>query len=108
MKTNYLLKLADYLEIAVERKNFDLGMWECGTKMCAAGYAAVIFKKLGFRLVSGSPYYKGWEGYKAIEHFFEIGEDKAEYLFAASSYDSSTNKREVIKRIRGLANSKKV
>ncbi len=122
-----LLKLADFLEHKVKRGWFDLETWgthgfpekECGTTACAAGWATVCFPRSGLSLVPSSNGYYGQtldicfkrtqsspriRGIKAVEKFFEIDADTAEYLFDPEEYPARRGKKSVIRRLREIAN----
>ena len=116
-----LLKLADFLEHKVKSRWFNLGSWstpgfpekKCGTTACAGGWATVCFPKSGLSLVSDEfndealeISYKGVLNMDAVEVFFGINEDTAEYLFAPDRYPSRRRgKKSVIRRLREVANN---
>ena len=91
---------------------FDLRGWVrgCGTIACAIGWAGSTpwFNNQGFCLARYEPVYlKGSaEGYRyssgwdAVEEFFQITSEKAEYLFEAGAYPEDNRTRQaVIRRI---------
>jgi hypothetical protein len=120
MHKERLLKLANFLE-TVEPERFDLSTWsdsnftpeKCDTAACACGWATVIFKDEGFTLYNSMPMYnddknrRSYISWKAVQAFFDITNDGAEYLFCNSSYeDDGTSPLEVSERIRRFTNGK--
>lgn len=105
MKTGHkrLLKLVDILR-QVPRKQFDMSVWctddECGTVACAAGWACMDpdFRRAGlsFSKRNDSGPWRGFDRapsltlkdgtvvndeWCALEQFFDLTNDEAEYLF---------------------------
>lgn len=116
MNSERLGKLTDFL-LTVPEKQFNLSNWassgdlsekNCNTVGCAGGWATVLFKKDGLELVDNDftriPYikYKNYYGWAAIEYFFDIEYDDAEYLFCANSYNdrNKTTSKTVSERIK--------
>jgi hypothetical protein len=78
----------------LNEKNFNMGCWkeetECGTVMCAAGYAAhdPWFNERGLIMKDDSyPFHKdsGKEGISALAEFFGISYEQSCELFSLSS-----------------------
>lgn len=76
---------------------FDLAEWTCGTSACAIGHICryKVIRDQGLLLIptgtpnSLKPAFKGlylYEGWNAVEEFFELRGSEAEYLFARESY----------------------
>lgn len=116
MNTKRLLKLAEFLETKVPRKEFDMTCFSrgpkpgCGTAACALGWATQIpsFKRLGLKLVGKrSPFYQpdynGNRNFKAGEVFFDITHHMSLLLFNYESYPLyRATPKQVAKRIRQL------
>lgn len=122
-KYQRLLKLATILE-TVPKERFNLRFWEglptedgmrkvypeCGFSGCAIGWAAQDkeFKRAGFKLEASRwdqkysiPVFKGERAFSAVEKFFGISQDSAEYLFTSSQYgDKDVSPKAVSRRIR--------
>lgn len=101
MNTTRLLKLAAHLDIlhatprAEKPRLFDLSEWQnsCGTAACAGGEACYIpeFQAAGLRMTrSGGgayrPTFNDQTGWEAMEAFFDIPMETAEYIFSPFSY----------------------
>lgn len=108
-----LLRTADILR-EVPDKHFSMEYWcTCGTKFCAVGWAAQdpLLKAEGLKLVNMereflnrkekplSPAYKTFEGWGAVEEFYGLDHDNANYLFNEEHYPKKVSKEEVIGRI---------
>lgn len=92
-----LLKLADFLKKLPKSKGFHMrsfaealnrGRPACGTRACAAGWAAAIpsFKRAGYHLTGKKegdiiPAFKRRSGSKALEAFFDLDEAVTNELF---------------------------
>lgn len=128
MRTDRLLKLADFLE-TVPRKAFNIGAWEqskvnkpegkipgeCGFAGCAVGWAvhAKLFRGLkfipnpyGWDENDITPSYAGQEGFEAAEKLFDIsgieagdGWDASRHLFSPGTYKNDPTPKQVAKRI---------
>ena len=111
MNKERLLRLARDILPNVPEEKFNLKTWKCGSAACAVGWAASDpqFKKEGFKLYSGlfgpddnrqvfTPSYGDLGGWSAVEKFFGIDFDHAQYLFSDEAYGSAT-KEHVIQRI---------
>jgi hypothetical protein len=110
-----LLKVAKILDTVPEEK-FNLSMWRnsCGTVACAVGWAASDpgFKRAGFSLrkhessIWGNlhvPHYGEVNHWTAVEKFFGLSREQAEYLFLHLSYSGyDATPREVAERIRNF------
>lgn len=61
---------------------------ECATSACAAGYAATIpaFRKEGFVLDDGRPFYKGAIGFEACGAFFGLNDRQTQRLFGGNDF----------------------
>src|SRR5882672_10729843 len=88
MRKDALLKLADILENEVKDENFNMNDWKCGTQACAIGHAMTHkwFTDRKFRNKNNEcgnivPIYKEYNGWDAIEKFFQITGEEAYYLF---------------------------
>jgi hypothetical protein len=133
MNKRRLLKLAALLIADAKNKKgsrFDLESWasnmdgnrmpqpskfkvlDCNTSACAVGLACLsgAFKRSGLSWRSHKednniiPIFKGQEGFGAVEEFFGIDFQEAEWLFVVHSYDGPTmgaaGERAVANRIR--------
>ena len=113
-----LLTLADALDkLAVKprkRFTFSLAGWFrrekiCGTTACAVGLASTLpeFKRLGLKIHDYLPAFRDLRGWYAVQKFFGISYDAAEYLFSYTQYESNdtTKPKAVADRIRALVNS---
>jgi hypothetical protein len=118
---NRLLKLADFLETKVPRKQFNMDVWKfedaCGTVGCALGWGCSIpsFRKAGLKLVWDSEHISAHVKYgderigeDAAEDFFHIELKEAEDLFLDLYGDKSPNEtpKQVAKRIRKFVKEK--
>lgn len=120
MRTDRLLKLAEFLD-TVEEDKFSLVTWDCGTTACAVGWACRMpeFQAEGlgidFEEGYGLPTFHGYGGWQAVREFFQIDHETAALLFSEYSYDiyspdegdlvrdgSTTTARQVAERIRKL------
>lgn len=119
MNKERLLRLADYLE-KVDADRFNLGMWGepgfeedvCGTMACACGWATVLFKDEGLKLVPNTLltrdlYYDGEINWNAADAFFDLVDDQAWWLFSHHAYDpvyeeDMIGPSRVVERIRGF------
>jgi hypothetical protein len=64
---------------------------ECGTTACACGYAGMDpwFREQGLKLDQDACMsYKNFIGWSAVQFFFDISEDHAEFLFSEDKYNS--------------------
>lgn len=125
---NRLLKLAEFLETKVPRKQFDMRNWvgaswkgeknlSCGTTACAMGWATTIpsFRRLGLRLnregeVRLDPDDSVLEdGFEAAERLFSITGFEAYELFSfvdPDGYERKETPKQVAKRIRDFCKRK--
>lgn len=101
MNIERLQTLANHLKTIV-CEEFDLSYWykenDCGSVACAVGHGCNIpeFQNLGLRMAFDPtqtsvyfryvPRFEDKKGFNAIEAFFEISDDMAEWLFDASYY----------------------
>ena len=116
MNKERLLRLARDILPNVPEENFKMITWKCGTSACAVGWAASDpqFNEEGFELDKHcegplaifmfTPWYEGIGGWSAVENFFGIDFDHAQYLFSDEAYsivDSNERitKEQVIQRI---------
>lgn len=122
-----LLKLAEFLETKVPRKQFSMHKWvshhgesgiplnedvgDCGTAACAMGWATAIpsFQRAGLHLARGgkeygrhhmkmTPLYQRQRGMNAAAKFMAIDFDDATALFDPEFNDGTP--KQVAKRIR--------
>jgi hypothetical protein len=127
VKKKALLKLAAMLEADAKNTNgirFDLVGWgeippgavrlDCGTQACAVGLACLSgkFRGLSFERVHAYdnaitpvPIYKGYRAYFAVEYYFDLTGDQAQYLFSHERYPRTLRagpkaERAVARRIR--------
>jgi hypothetical protein len=117
MKSERLLKLANFLENDVPPPRFKMDEWSdtrdfapevCGTAACAIGWATTIpaFRIEGFTGKQSDqanivyPSYRSYESWEAVEKFFGLGKRKAEYLFDDENYPGAPTPKQVAKRIR--------
>lgn len=109
MKEELLLVLADGLD-EVPARDFNLGVWWCGTAGCALGHGCNMprLRELGLQLVRvgvmalPTPDFNGKQGYFAVEELFNIDYALAQRLFAPDSYrcGNRTRPKTVARRIR--------
>lgn len=109
-ETDRLIRLQTLLVADASNPNgvsFDLSGWawryvwgdeqpvavDCGTHACAVGLACIsgLFAEDGLAYDlshSGSivPTYAGWRGWPAVEYFFGLNEDDAQWLFSPEHY----------------------
>ena len=111
MNKERLLKLADYVDDNVSPLKFSMSSFfsrsvtklddlhSCGTTACLAGWACNIpeFQKAGLATKVYSqfnpyvvPSYEGSETFTAMEKFFDLTEEQAEYLFGEYSDQGET------------------
>lgn len=123
MNVERLEKLAEVLDLYPygEQTKFDLSDWgqvkgSCGTAVCAIGTACWLntFEGLGYRWDedgSMEPFcYTEWPvglqvkltGWPAVEYFFNLSSDLADWLFAEENYNKDTKPSDVALRIRCL------
>lgn len=83
-----------------ERLHFNLGVWRidpkprktpgpvCGTICCAVGYGTMLpaLQAEGLGITLGVPFYKGAMGFSAVEAFFDLSRERAEWLFHERQY----------------------
>jgi hypothetical protein len=117
-----LLKLAEFLETRVPRKEFYMGSWlicdafnkssgfkkGCGMSACAGGWAAQIpsFRRAGLSTnFAGVPEFNYNTGFDAMASFFRITYDTACDLFLPAS--SNETPKQVATRFRRYLKSVK-
>jgi len=131
MYTDKLTRLADFIDNYVANRenwedyfnleSFADGGWkdkECGTTACAVGWGTIEFKNEGLHLfedgLQGEEYQIGYDmstkfglvyrrvtGWNAVNIFFDLNHDEAEYLFASWKYaEQPTSPKTVVNRIR--------
>jgi len=105
-----LTRLVEVLkDVAADPKKareFDLEYWrrettDCGTHLCAVGWGMIdpVLNEEGLLMKYGDPWYAGRGGWAAVEAFFDISWDAAQYLFSSAAYDSYTDINPVIARL---------
>lgn len=125
MRSDRLLKLADFLETKVDPKRFNLKYWattdympqSCGTTACAMGWATVCFPRSGLKILQStfSPtidlIYKKHNGWEAVEEFMDLSEMEATWLFDEQAYpltEPKTGPRAVAERIRQFVKARQL
>lgn len=106
MNIERLQELTKLLSVVVP-ETLDLGDWKCETTCCAVGHACnhPIFIEQGLHWDSNNyPAYKELTNWSAVEAFFDISENVAEYLFSEDSYpvDQIITPQSVIERINDI------
>lgn len=133
MQRAKLLKLANFLQRLPKKYKFDLNRWstkdqeddcECKSTACAVGwYCSKVAPRSNLKLVynvfhnpndaevvystkNGMMYY----GWYAVEVYFGLTEEEAEYLFHNCSYklQDETNPKAVAKRIKQFLKDRQV
>lgn len=117
MRTDRLLRLADFLEKEVTQEKFNMYRWTntCGTVHCAFGWATQIpeFRDAGLKMsgqddyghATGSysewryPMYENRECYDAAVTFFEIDLILANWIFSPDNYNAPVAIKDVVERI---------
>jgi len=108
MNKERLTKLAQHL-LTVPPEKLKMHNWTCGTAACAVGHACAMpeFKAEGLALshsnkypVLTTIYASGWN---AVEAFFDISYEAAQYLFSHEHYFVQPTPREVSERIAEFA-----
>ena len=104
-----LAVLADWLE-TIPPERIEMGAWKCGTSACAVGWgcASPALAEEGLRFATRwgsveSPSYDGRSDWDAVEAFFDLTFDEADFLFF--DYDDPS-KSAVVARIREFIRSK--
>ncbi len=119
MNADRLTKLANFLETRVSRFQLDMTQWcgeqmpeleDCDSKACAVGWAAVLFSGEGFRLEKNKyenilPVFGNSSGWGAVQEFFDIDGEDANFLFAGDEYDEDDGVSAVVTRIRGFVDA---
>lgn len=112
MHVERLTKLAELLERPLPKgaPKFDMSTWyQCGTRACAAGHAALDpwFRRRGLKLVklndpraTHEPSYEGKTGFDALALFFDLDAEAADEIFM--THDVGNSRRDVARRIRRL------
>jgi hypothetical protein len=116
MHTERLLKLADFLE-TVPPDKFDMNGWgredDCGFAGCAIGWAGKLFDgkgletfplkdcregnyNIGVRITDD----KDIVSWRAVEQFFDMEFEDADFLFSSGEYSWNVTPTEVAARIR--------
>ncbi len=93
----------------------DAATLPCGTTACAIGHAALIpeFQAQGFKLVrfalpedegdyGAMPYFDGRISWEAVNRFFDLDGNWADYLFMSGGYGDNPQPKDVAIRIREL------
>ncbi len=113
MREDRLVRLAHLLD-TIDPQKFCLRDWSCGTTACAVGHAMCDpwFKGEGLHAEIGlygkpSPRYEDYEGWDAVEQFFELGSGEAEHLFYEEEYEERATPKDVAERIWAFIKQKK-
>lgn len=99
---------------------FDLTWWydnddKCGTTACAIGWCCQDpwFQRQGFALGSDQgmpklffPKYHGLEEWEAVQKFFDLDGDEADFLFRAEAYGDERVLAAVINRVEAFMNER--
>lgn len=108
------LKQLDRFLLTIPPEKFNLGVWSsyedpkagfnCNTTACAVGWGSVLFHRQKFRVIDGMPEFGDQYGWTAVEAFFGLTEEEAEYLFNPRAYNDGddTPAHKVAWRIRAF------
>jgi hypothetical protein len=138
MHKERLLKLADFVEANAVDNKFNMRSFfsrdahkaedlrtKCGTTACLAGWGCIIpeFNQAGYKAELHNPLhpefgivptYNGKEMFGALEDFFDLNEEQAQYLFGEYSDQDETLPRDedgvelAVSRIRNFVATGKV